>query len=212
MGIFNIRNIILLIAFVFVVQFINTDSQEFDGGIMLSTDTKILAFGDSITYGYRVASEENYPTLLQSLIGGTIYNEGISGEASAEGLRRLPSLLDHYKPDILIVCHGGNDILRRHNLAKTKENIGKMIALAQEKNIHVILVGIPTLDILTLSTASFYKELASEYSVELEDKALEQILDDDKLKIDKIHPNAQGYDILAKKIATLITNTYTPHY
>ena len=66
------------------------------------------------------------------------------------------------------------------------------------------------LEVLTLSTAQIYYEIATELNVPLEDSALEEILGDNYLKIDQIHPNKEGYKILANRVANLITMTYLP--
>ena len=205
-----VKLIFLAIIAIVVLNFFDNSSEEFDGAIMLPMDTKILAFGDSITYGYNVDKENNYPSQLSRLLQADVINAGVNGEITSEGLRRLPALLEKYKPQILIICHGGNDIIRRKSLIKAKENIKKMVELAREKNIHVVLVGVPMLEVLTLSTAQIYYELANELNISLDDSSLENILSDNYLKIDQIHPNEEGYKILANSLANLITTTYLP--
>ena len=207
----NIGKIIFLAVIAIVVlQFLDNSNEEFDGAVMLPMDTKVVAFGDSITYGYKVDKEQNYPSQLSGLLQTEVINAGVNGETSREGLRRLPSVLEKYKPQILIICEGGNDILRRRSLVRTKENIAQMIQIAREKKIFVVLVGVPTVEVLTLTTAEFYHELADEFNIPLEDSALEEVLADNSLKIDQVHPNAEGYRILSNRLANLVTTTYTP--
>ena len=205
-----VKLLFLAIITIAVLNFFDNSNKKFDGSIMLPIDTKVLAFGDSITYGYNVEKEDNYPSLLSKLLLTNVINAGANGEMTKEGLKRLPELLEKYKPQILIICHGGNDIIKHQNLIKTKINIKKMIKLARKKNIHVVLVGVPKIEILSLSTAKIYYEIAKELNVPLEDSALETILNDTYLKIDRIHPNAKGYKILANSLANLITTTYLP--
>lgn len=200
----------LAVIAIIVLQFFDNSNEEFNGAIMLPMDTKILAFGDSITYGYRVDKDKSYPSQLSSLLHAEVINAGVNGEVTSSGLKRLPSLLDQHKPQILIICHGGNDIIRRKSLIKAKENIADMVKIAREKNIHVVLVGVPTVEVISLSTAQIYHELANELNIPLEDNALEKILSDNNLKIDQIHPNEEGYRILSNKLANLITETYLP--
>ncbi|NOX16401.1 MAG: arylesterase [Epsilonproteobacteria bacterium] len=207
-----IKLIFLGVIAVFVFNYFNSQNNNFDGVVTLPINTKILAFGDSLTYGYMVDRDKNYPSILADLLQVKVINAGTNGELSREGLRRLPSVLAKYKPNIIIICEGGNDIMRRKNFQKTKENIAKMIELAQAKKIQVILVGVPDVEFLTLSTASFYSELAQEYNVPLDDTSLEDILNNDKLKIDKVHPNAEGYKILSNNLAQIISNSYIPIY
>ncbi len=198
------------IVAILVFNYLNPKDTTFDETITLPVNTKIVAFGDSITYGYRVDNDKNYPSVLANLLQVKVINAGVNGELSKNGLQRLPSILTKYKPDILIICEGGNDILQRKNLTKTKENIAKMIELAQSKKIQVVLIGVPDVEFLTLSTASFYQELADKYNVPLDDSSLEEILNDDTLKIDTVHPNAKGYKILSNNLAQIISNSYIP--
>ena len=205
-----IKLIFLAIIAIVVLNFFDNSSEEFDGAIMLPMDTKVLAFGDSITYGYNVETQLNYPSQLSKLLYSDVINAGVNGELTDAGLRRLPSLLEKHKPQILIICHGGNDIIRRKSLIKAKENIKKMIELARKKNIHVVLVGVPMMEVLSLSTAQIYYEIAEELNVPFDGDSLEKILGDNYLKIDQIHPNGEGYKILANALANLITMTYLP--
>lgn len=212
MNFISIKTLFFAIVIIFIFQFLDKDSEKFEGGFMLAPDTKIVAFGDSITYGHGLAREKSYPSILETLLGTAVINEGISGETSTRGLQRLPQVLENHKPQILIICHGGNDILQKSSLVTAKENIAKMIQLAKQKNIHVILVGVPKFEILTLSTAEFYYELSKEFNVPLEDTVLEQVLDNPEFKLDKVHPNEAGYRMLANKLASIVANTYIPSF
>ena len=202
----------LAVIAIFVFNYFNTTDEQYDGTLVLPINTKILAFGDSITYGYRVDSDKNYPSILSNLLQSEVINAGINGETTKGGLERLPKLLNKYKPQILIICEGGNDLLRSKKFSDIKANLAKMIEIAQKKKIFVVLVGVPYLEYLRYSTASFYYDLAQEYNVPLEADALAQILNDSSLKIDEIHPNAKGYEILSNALANLITTSYVPSY
>jgi lysophospholipase L1-like esterase len=177
---------------------------------MLPYGTKVVAFGDSITYGYKVDRDKTYPGQLANLLQVEVINAGKNGELSAQGLRRLPEVLDKYNPQILIICHGGNDILRKKSLYKLKENLINMVKIARKRNIHVVMIGVPTVELISLSTAQIYYEVAEELNVPLESDALEKILADDSLKVDYVHPNAKGYEILSNKVANLVTSTFEP--
>ena len=115
-----------------------------------------------------------------------------------------------YKPHILVLCHGANDVLRRKDLQKTQENLVKMVQIAKAKGVYVLLVGVPTYEILSFKTASFYYDVAKAEFLQIEDGALEKILGDDALKSDQVHPNALGYRLMAQKIAKLLSDNYHP--
>lgn len=172
----------------------------------LPSDGVVLAFGDSITFGTGAATAESYPSVLEKLIGRRVVNAGVPGEVTAEGRVRLVSVLDEYNPALMILCLGGNDFLRHQDKNKTAENLKAMISLARSRGISVVLISVPKLR-LWLRVPKFYGELANEFAIPLEGKALKQILSKRSLKSDAIHPNAAGYTILAESVAQLLRNS-----
>ncbi|MCX7771166.1 MAG: arylesterase [Proteobacteria bacterium] len=165
----------------------------------LSESDVILSFGDSITYGVGAEKHESYPAILASLTKRTVIESGIPGETTEEGLKRLPELLDKYNPSLVILCEGGNDMLRQMDLNKTKENLRNMVKLIKDKGADVILVGVPKPGFI-ISVPDFYKEVAKEFNVPYEGKILKDILTNNRLKADPIHPNKEGYKLLAESI------------
>jgi acyl-CoA thioesterase I len=169
----------------------------------ISEDSVILAFGDSLTAGTGAGKGKPYPQILKSFFDCRIINSGIPGEVTSEGLLRLPSMLEKYKPSLVILCHGGNDILQKKNHNQTGENLRKMIHIIQEKKIDLVLIGVPEPGIF-LSAAPFYEEIAEEFNIPFQGKTLRKILLDPELKSDFIHPNGAGYEIFARDIAELV--------
>ena len=166
----------------------------------------ILAFGDSLTYGTGVSSEMSYPSVLASRIGRTVINEGIPGELSSDGLLRLPRLLDEYQPSLVVICHGGNDFLRKQPIEQLEHNLKQMVQLARDAGAEVILVAVPQPKLLMLSDAKVYQKVANEMHVAFVDDALSDILSETNLKSDAVHPNAQGYQLLAEAIEAVLTD------
>ena len=172
----------------------------------LSEDTVILAFGNSLTYGTGAERNESYPAILENLSGKRIVNAGIPGELSAKGLQRLSEVLNEHEPELLLLCHGGNDLLRRYELAKTAINLKKMVLMARERGVSVVLIGVPRLG-FTLKTADFYNQIAEEMELPFEDSILEEILSNRDLKSDTIHPNGEGYRLMAEAVYKLLKQT-----
>ena len=168
-------------------------------------DAVILAFGDSLTYGYGVEQTLSYPLKLEEKLGVKVINAGVSGEESSEGLKRLPRFLKG-KPDIVILCHGANDILRKNSMKLMKENLLAMVDMIQESGAKVILVGVPDISFLVFSPHSIYKEIAKEKNVLYEDKVIPYIELRPNLKSDYIHPNEKGYEMMADAFSEIIYN------
>jgi lysophospholipase L1-like esterase len=173
----------------------------------LGPDAVILSFGDSLTFGTGARPEESYPALLERLVGRTVIRSGVPGELSGQGLERLPEQLDTHQPALLILCHGGNDMLRKRSFEALKRNLSAMVRLAQSRDIAVVLVGVPQPAIFALSSAKVYTEVASEFGVPLLAETLPEILSDNDLKSDAIHPNGKGYAQLAEAVAKLLRTT-----
>ncbi|MCB1747897.1 MAG: arylesterase [Gammaproteobacteria bacterium] len=166
----------------------------------LAADAVILAYGDSLTHGTGAAADASYPAVLAAISGHRVVNAGVPGEVSAAGLARLGGVLERVRPALVILCHGGNDMLRKLNREAAAANLEAMIALARQHGARVLLLGVPAPGLL-LSTAGFYHEVAAHTGAPLLDEALADILGQAALKADPVHPNAAGYRELADRIA-----------
>ena len=131
--------------------------------------------------------------------------EGFPGEVTAQGVERLPALLDEHRPRLLLLCMGGNDMLRKVDRASTEANLRAMVRLARDRGISVVLIGVPKLQLFG-GAADFYEKIADDYDIPLEDKVLKDVLYDNAYKSDPIHPNAQGYRRVAERLADLLRN------
>ena len=93
------RRFFLLLAAFFNVLFLLSCSEQPTALNKLSRDAVIVAFGDSLTFGSGAKDHESYPRQLAQLINRDVINEGIPGELSGEGLRRLPTVLEEHQPE-----------------------------------------------------------------------------------------------------------------
>ncbi len=169
----------------------------------LDRDAVVLAFGDSLTFGTGAAMQDSYPAVLEKLINRKVVTAAVPGEISKDGLVRLPEVLDEVQPKLLILCHGGNDFLRKLDDGQAISNIRAMIQLARDRNVAVVMIATPKPG-LTVTPPDFYRDLAKEFDLPLEDEILKEVLSDRALKSDFVHPNAQGYKRMAEAVAMLL--------
>ena len=169
----------------------------------LSAGATVLAFGNSLTRGTGARSDESYPSVLAARTGLKVVNAGVPGEVTAEGLARLPGILERVRPALVILCHGGNDMIRKKDLGVAESNLRAMIDASRAAGAQVVLVGVPAPGIL-LDTAEFYARVADETGVPIESDILEDLLGDNRYKADAIHPNAKGYARMAEAIEALL--------
>lgn len=158
----------------------------------------VVILGDSLTYGTGAGENQDYVSMLASNTGWIVVNAGVPGNTSSDGLERLPELLDAHKIDLLIVELGGNDFLKRLPEAKTISNLKAILAQVKARKIQAVLLAIPEFSPIgaafgNLSDHPLYEKLAKETNTPLVEDLFSDVLANNGLKSDPIHPNAEGY-------------------
>lgn len=174
------------------------------GGEPVPPGAVVLVLGDSISAGYRLSPEEAWPARLAERTGWSVVNGGVSGDTTGEARARLPALLDAHQPILVIVELGGNDMLRRVPLSEARENLEGIVSEIREAGARPVLMAIPQPSVTgavfqSLSDAPIYEELAAQLKVPLLDDVVSEVLSDPALKLDHLHPNAEGSRVLAEK-------------
>jgi len=177
-----------------------------------ATDAKtILFFGNSLTAGYGLDTEESFPALIQDRLDSlglnyTAINSGLSGETTSGGLNRLNWVLNQ-KVDVFVLELGANDGLRGIPLKETRTNLQSIIDLVKEKNpnTEIILAGMqipPNMgQDYTTEFRKIYPELAEENDVKLIPFILDGVAGIPDLNLpDGIHPTAEGQKIVRENI------------
>ena len=149
----------------------------------LGANDVIVAFGDSLTYGTGAGENESYPAVLAQLTGHRVVGAGVPGEITAQALQRLPEVLAEHKPRIVIVCLGGNDMLRKLADADTISNLRTIVRDVKASGAAVVLVGVPRPALLT-SAPKFYEEIAKEFGIPYEGAIVTSVLYQRELKSD----------------------------
>lgn len=171
----------------------------------LPGDATVLAFGDSVTAGVGAGPGEDYPARLAELTGLSVINAGVSGDTAQQAQKRLGTLLAHHEPALVIVELGGNDFLRQTRPDRVKVFLQHIIREAKTAGSVVALVSVPRLSLLrasvgALTDSKIYAELAAEEGVILIPETFSEVLSDQNLRADAIHPNAPGYTQLARGV------------
>lgn len=170
----------------------------------LPSDGVILAFGDSLTFGTGATREQAYPAELGRRLQREVVNAGIPGETTAQGLERLEDTLDEVEPALVVLCLGGNDMLRQMDRATMKNNLDAMIREIRGRGIQLVLIGVPEPKLLGLKSEPSYAELASQHGLPLESETIPAVLGDRDLRSDQVHPNGRGYAEIAKAVEKLL--------
>lgn len=173
----------------------------------------ILFLGDSLTEGYGVEKEQAYPALIEESLKKKmsdirVINGGISGSTSASGLSRL-KWFAKTKPDILFLALGANDGLRGQKVENIEANLDKIIFLAKEKKMKVILAQMllpPNYGKeYTENFKNLYQKLAKKHDVVFLPFMLDGVGGVKEHNIeDGIHPNTKGHEILKEKVLKIL--------
>ncbi len=168
----------------------------------------ILAFGDSLTQGTGAQASESYPARLEQRIAHKVINAGVPGELSEEGLKRLGTLLDLHRPGLVLLCHGGNDLLKKKDENAMRANLEAMVRLARERGVDVVLIAVPEFSLIGLDPHPVYEAIAEAHAVPIEKTVLSEVLGDNRTKSDYVHPNAAGYEKMAEAVEKVLRKHY----
>lgn len=172
----------------------------------LNAADTIVAFGDSLTYGTGAETQAAYPAALSSLVQHPIINAGVPGETTADAIARLPQVLNQHHPKLVLLCLGGNDMLRQQPATAIAENLRTMIRVIQARGASVVLIGVPEPKLFG-GTPAFYADIADQLKLPYEGEVFNEVLRNPSLKSDPIHANAQGYQRVAQRLADLLKSS-----
>jgi acyl-CoA thioesterase-1 len=169
----------------------------------------LVAFGDSLTAGYGVKASESFPAQLQMALQAkgykvTVVNAGVSGDTTADGLRRFDWAMQP-KPDGVILELGANDALRGIDPKEPSANLDKMLASLKSLDVPVLLTGMKAPnnwgDDYVKAFDAIYTGLATKYDVPLYPFFLDGVaLDPGFSQPDGLHPTASGIGEVVKRI------------
>lgn len=183
----------------------------FSSFLVLKKQKTIIFFGDSLTAGYGLSTEQAFPfiveqELLNRGLDYKVVNAGLSGETSAGGLTRIDWILNQ-PVDIFVLELGANDGLRGLPLDQTKKNLQSIIEKVQKKNpeVEIVLAGMMVPPNMGKEYSdqftSMYLELAENNETIFIPFLLDGVGGHSDLNLpDGIHPNVEGHKIVAKTV------------
>jgi lysophospholipase L1-like esterase len=162
----------------------------------------VIAFGDSLTQGYKVGPGEGWPEQLSAIVDRPILNRGLSGDTTGDALARLERDVLAQDPRVVLVCLGGNDMLRRMPVDQQFDNLRTIVRRIQDRGALVVLIGTEGFKILdSVDYGARYEALARETGSVYIPDLMDGVLTDRSSMVDQIHPNGRGYAKIARRIA-----------
>ena len=158
----------------------------------------IIAFGDSLTFGTGASDGMDYPRQLSRMISMPVINAGIPGDTTASALRRLQDDVLSQSPRIVLITLGGNDLKNGISKEHAFGNLKVIVEAIQGQGALVVLAGVH-IPFLGRGFKGAYEQLSKEAGAVLIPNVFEGIMGDRSLMSDAIHPNDDGYAIMAEK-------------
>lgn len=174
-----------------------------------------MAFGDSLTAGYGLSPGDSYTTLLQKKLDADgfkyqVVNAGVSGDTSADGLRRIDWALasdtgDTGEVRVVILELGANDLLRAQPVDLMKKNLAEIIDRAKARGAIMLLAGMEappnTGPAYQKQAHQAFVDLAREKQVALIPFVLDGVAGVSSFnQQDGIHPNVAGERIMTDNV------------
>ena len=157
-----------------------------------------------------------YTVLLQKRLASRytaqtpiVWNEGAGGEFTTQGLIRLRPLLQQFRPEVLLLMEGTNDLLDGSRGADTAiVNLRQMIAVAKSMNVQVALATVPpqrpnglrnrgAVAAIIPSFNDRIRALAASEGVVLVDVYAGMKDNLNLIGMDDLHPTELGYSVMA---------------
>ena len=181
----------------------------------ISSASRWLAFGDSITEGYTkiggtAVIDSGYPAELQSrlraVLGGgvQVFNQGKGGETTIAGVNRFPSALAATNPSGAVIMEGTNDVSNGFSDSLVAFNLYQMAKMATDAGVTTLLAAVPPRDeqgfggpdnAATNTVNAHVPASAAAAGASIVDTH-DPLMGRGDLFADHTHPNPAGYDFM----------------
>lgn len=158
----------------------------------------IVCFGDSLTFGTGAGADENYPSRLAGLIGSEVINSGVPGNTTADAMERLGRDVLGHNPRIVLITLGGNDLMRDVARDEAFANLETIVRQIHRQGALVVVGGIDV-PLFDRGFDDAYEELQDSTGCLLIPNVLKGLIGKHNLMSDRIHPNSEGYKIMARR-------------
>lgn len=205
---------------------------------------RIVAFGDSITWGAYASVDAvpaylsvtpvaahvvgrwdtSYPGDLARMLHTSVCNYGIPGEMAQQGRPRFRQLLRAYRPRLVVLLEGVNDLPAWRT---DTDIIGDLAAMRRDAGRRKVRLLVATLTptyyrtndphhylnarVATLSAAIRVWARREHQSLADINRAFSRDRRGWRLFADGLHPNDAGYSLLARTVAEAIRRNHLPY-
>jgi acyl-CoA thioesterase-1 len=182
---------------------------------MMASSPYILAIGDSLIAGYGLSKSDSFPAQMERQLRAShptacVLNAGVSGDTTADVLRRLPAVMSHLqvRPDLAIVQVGPNDVLRQVPPAVVRASLKEVLVELQRCGLPVLLTTVDPPAILRDRAAAYlgiHGELAARHGAVTAPFFPEGVLGHPAMVLaDRMHPNAAAIAAVVEGMVPIV--------
>ncbi len=177
---------------------------------MSAKRVKVVALGDSITYGFPYTPEHSWVAIAGDLLNINMINQGSCGDTTSFMLYRFFECVPYFNPTHVIIMGGVNDAFWKISPGTVGENIRKMCSHAEESGI-IPVIGLPT-PVNEKPFENILIQYREQMSLFAEEKGIQiidfyrSILDpetggiQDDYHVDGVHPSIYGYEAMTQAV------------
>jgi lysophospholipase L1-like esterase len=169
---------------------------------------RIIAIGDSLTYGYPFGKPLSWVEQASQALGIQILNQGVNGNSLKEILRRLTIDVLDLSPEYCIVMAGANDVYQGYDLELMKANLMKITErLTEYKIIPILGIPPPILNKVHEKKMIKFRSWLKTFARKNKFKVIDfyaSFLDSKKKRVvksnldDEVHPSLAGYQTMTR--------------
>jgi acyl-CoA thioesterase-1 len=100
----------------------------------------VVAYGDSLTFGWGVPAPLSYTAVLQRLMGQSLVTRGLPGKPSATGLSELPGVLS-LDPQAVVLEFGSVDACIGVPMETAEQNLDRILTILDAHHVGAVIVG-----------------------------------------------------------------------
>lgn len=169
--------------------------------VPLKEQYNVVAFGDSLTEGVGATNTRGYVSRLAEEYSLDILNKGIRRHQSKHLLERVETDVLAYKPKLVIMTVGGNDVLRGVPFETFAQNLSSLFTIFKNNDIDVLYLGVKTSRFGDDNQAALERLCNSFENVTYIPNVLDGILFNPFLLSDMIHPDDEGYIQITNRVS-----------
>lgn len=179
----------------------------------MNNQTRIVALGDSLTYGFPYLPSSSWVQLVADETGLKVINKGANGNTTAGMLVRFNRDVLQNKPSHVIIMGGANDAFENIAVAEVNNNIQQMAELALHEGVIPIIGLTPPCNFASEEALlGQYRQVLRDYAVRMEFTILDFYTAmansngfiKNGLHVDGVHPNKAGYRVMADAAAEIL--------